>query len=182
MRSTRRLMSTLVLVAALGGGLAACGPGGDKADGSTGGSASPAKPADGGGKGDKGDNADCGGKPPVLPTGHTMIEIKLERDAATGFEAQKAQPTCTPNDWIYHGEGDSQHYKLASGAKIQLAENDAPKHLKPVSKDDFDKHVDGCLRDDHNAVKAPFGCYGNVYEITQNAKGDIQTIEEIWHP
>ncbi|MGW1200887.1 hypothetical protein ACWD4B_34335 [Streptomyces sp. NPDC002536] len=178
MRSTRRTMSTLVLVAALGGGLAACGPGdkADKAGGTSGGPASSAKPSA------DGDNADCGGKPPVMPAGHTMIEIKLERDAASGFEAQKAQPACTPNDWIYHGQGDSQHYKLASGAKIELAENDAPKHLKPVSKDDFDKHVDGCLRNDHDAVKSPFGCYGNVYDITQNAKGDIQTIQEIWHP
>lgn len=181
MRSTRQMISTLVLVAALGGGLAACGPGdkADKAGGTSGGSASAASSAKP--SADDGDSYDCG-KPPVLPAGHTMIAIKLERDAASGFEAQKAQPKCGPNDWTYGGEGDSQHYKLASDAKIELALSDGPKHPKSVSKDDFDKHVDGCLRNDYNVVKQPFSCYGNIYEITQNAKGDIQTIQEIWHP
>lgn len=181
MRSTRRIMSTLLLVTALTGGLAACGPEDDKAAGGSGGSAASAKPSAKPTKGgDAGpDTYDCGGKPPVMPAGHTMIEVKLERDAS-GFEAQTAKPKCTPNDWIYHGEGEAKHYTLASGVKAQLALSAGPGQYKPVDKDQLAMHIDRCLAEDHSRVKPPFGCYGNVYEITLDGKGQVATIKEKW--
>ncbi|MFI9721593.1 hypothetical protein ACIHFE_18380 [Streptomyces sp. NPDC052396] len=183
MRSTRRFVSTLVLVAALGGGLAACNDG--KKDTSD--SASSSKPADHTDKTDKsdkgkdGNDPDCGGKPPVMPAGHTMIAVTLERDASKGFDAQVAKPVCTPNDWAYHGEGEAKHYTLAADVKAELALMDGPNKTKPVSKDDLTYHIDQCHSDDHSRVKAPFGCFGNVYDITMNGKGEIKTIKELWH-
>ncbi|MFI0739235.1 hypothetical protein ACH4PU_14255 [Streptomyces sp. NPDC021100] len=127
MRSARRITGTLLLVTALTGGLAACGPEDDKASDGSGGPAASVKPsARPANAGDAGPGTDdCGGKPPVMPAGHTMIEVKLERDAS-GFEAQTAKPKCTPNDWIHHGEGEAKHYALAPDVKPRLALSAGP--------------------------------------------------------
>lgn len=181
MPSIRRLISALAVAAALGGSLAACGPSDDKAGGTSGGSAASAKPSAQPSKaGEPGDN-DCG-KPPTMPAGHMMVEIKLEQDSR-GFDAQEAKPHCTPNDWIYGAEGgpsSNRHYKLASDVKAELALTAGPGQTKPATSEQLTQHIDGCLLKDYSVVKQPYGCFGNVYDITLNAKGDVQTIKEIW--
>ncbi|MFJ5547328.1 hypothetical protein [Streptomyces sp. NPDC093225] len=186
MHSTRNVMGAIALIAALSGALSACGPVADEgADGAptadatapadTGAPADPsAKPTDGGGT-DGGEN-DCG-KPPTLPPGVKMIEVGLHRDASQ-IEAFEAKPKCTPNDYIYHGEGQPKGYVLPADVKGELALG--PGQHKKVGRDELSKHIDGCLREDYNVVKQPFSCYGNVYEITLDAKGEIATMSERW--
>ncbi|MEF9886956.1 hypothetical protein [Streptomyces sp. P9-A4] len=48
-------------------------------------------------------------------------------------------------------------------------------------------HIDRCHAqeigaptDDYPKVEEPYGCYGNVYEVTLNAQGEVDTMKEIW--
>lgn len=183
MRSNRKFIGTVALVAALGGGLAACGPQEDAAGGSSSSPAAAGKPsapaAAGSAKADPaggGGEHDCG-KPPTPPAGVKIIQVGLHRDASA-IEAMDAKPHCTPNDWIYHGEGDPKSYKLPADVKGELATG--PGKWQTVKRDELSKHIDGCLREDYNVVKQPYSCYGNIYEITLNAKGEVQTMRERW--
>lgn len=194
MRSTRHVIGTIALVAALGGGLAACGPQEDTAGGSASGPSAAAKPsgsAPGGAKpsdsapagGSKTDPAasgdgenDCG-KPPALPAGVKMIQVGLHRDVSV-IEAMDAKPKCTSNDWIYFGDGEPKGYKLPTDIKGELATG--PGKFQKVNRDELSKHIDGCLRKDYNVIKQPYSCYGNIYEITLNSKGEVATMRERW--
>ncbi|WP_327283575.1 MULTISPECIES: hypothetical protein [unclassified Streptomyces] len=183
MRSNRHVIGTIALVAALGG-LAACGPQEDAAGGSPSAPSAATKPSAsapaGGSKADPsgsgGGEKDCG-KPPTPPAGVKIVQVGLHRDASV-FEAMDAKPVCTSNDWIYHGEGEPKGYKLPADVKGELATG--PGKFQPVNRDELSKHIDGCLREDYNVVKQPYSCYGNVYEITLNSKGEVQTMRERW--
>ncbi|SED90821.1 hypothetical protein [Streptomyces sp. TLI_105] len=200
MTSTRRALSAIALLAALSG-VAACGPEDPDTEGLTGGSGAGAPPSatasrtsdpgeagndapvddvDGDGKG-----GDCG-TPPTLPAGHMKMKVQLMRDAG-GFEAAEAKPHCTPNDWIYGADkGDpTKHYVLPESVKAYLALG--PGQSKQVDHEQLALHVDRCLAqeigaptEDYPKVEAPYGCYGNVYEVTLNAKGEVETMKEIW--
>ncbi|MEU0406057.1 hypothetical protein ABZ318_38865 [Streptomyces sp. NPDC006197] len=199
MTSTRRVLGAIALLATLSG-VAACGPEDPTAGGPVGGSGSSASPSatasgtsapgeagdgapaddvDGDGKG-----GDCG-KPPTLPAGHLKLKVRLMRDAG-GFEAAEAKPHCTPNDWIYGADkGDpTKHYVLPENVKAYLALG--PGQSKQVDHEQLALHVDRCLAqeigapDDYPKVEAPYGCYGNVYEVALNAKGEVDTMKEIW--
>ncbi|MFF0750804.1 hypothetical protein [Streptomyces sp. NPDC004267] len=203
MTSTRRVLSAIALLTALSG-VAACGP--DDAEGAaggSGGSASSSAPsatasgtADSGGAGKggpaddvdgDGKGGDCG-KPPTLPAGHTKVKVQLMRDAG-GFEAAVATPHCTPNDWIYGAEKDAptKHYVLPENVKAYLALAAGPGQWKQVDHEQLSLHIDRCLAEeigaptaDYPKVEAPYGCFGNIFEITLNAKGDVETMKEIW--
>ncbi|MCX4445526.1 MULTISPECIES: hypothetical protein [unclassified Streptomyces] len=200
MTSTRRALSAIALLAALSG-IAACGPEDTGAEGATGGSDSSASPsatasgapASGGTAGDgptddvddDGQGGDCG-KPPVLPAGHTRVKITLMRDAA-GFEAAVAKPHCTPNDWIYGADetDPTKHYVLPESVDARLALMDGPGQWKKVDHEQLALHIDRCHAmeagaTDYPKVEPPFGCFGNVYEITLDGKGEVKTIKEIW--
>ncbi|MFD0075050.1 hypothetical protein ACFVIY_21730 [Streptomyces sp. NPDC127166] len=201
MTSTRHVLSAIALLAALSG-VAACGPEDPTAEGVTGGSGSSASPSasssktsDSGEAGDSpaddvdgdGKGGDCG-KPPTLPAGILKVKVELMRDAG-GFEAAEAKPHCTPNDWIYGADkGDpTKHYVLPKGVKAFLALAAGPGQWKQVDHEQLALHVDRCLAeeigaptDDYPKVEAPYGCFGNVYEITLNAKGEVDTMKEIW--
>ncbi|GGV22458.1 hypothetical protein GCM10010260_73470 [Streptomyces filipinensis] len=195
-----------MLLAALSG-VAACDPDDSDAAGATGGSGSSASPSsapsataskasdtgkpgnsdptddvDGDGKG-----GDCG-KPPTLPAGHTKLKVELMRDSS-GFEAAEAKPHCTPNDWIYGAEKGAQtkHYVLPEGVKAYLALAAGPGKWKQVDHEQLSLHIDRCLAEeigaptkDYPKVKAPYGCFGNIYDVTLNAKGEVETMKEIW--
>ncbi|MGW1013935.1 hypothetical protein ACWD4X_28320 [Streptomyces termitum] len=205
MTSTRRALGALALLAALSG-VTACGPDGSEAAGATGGpgggttapatpsattSGTPAAdPATGGEPTDDvngdGKGGDCG-NPPTLPAGIQKVKITLMRDAG-GFEAAEATPHCTPNDWIYGAEKDAptKHYVLPTSVTADLALADGPGRWKRVNHEQLALHVDRCLAreigapDDYPKVEAPFGCFGNVYEITLGTQGEVKTIKEIW--
>ncbi|MGW1892014.1 hypothetical protein ACWCP6_17400 [Streptomyces sp. NPDC002004] len=206
MTSTRRVLGAIALVAALSG-VAACGPDDSNAGGASGSSSAPSDaPAKAGkaGKGGSGgsgsdgsssqgpsDDVDGDGKggdcgaPPKMPAGHTMLHLELMRDAG-GFEATVAVPHCSPNDWIYGGgnKKDAKHYVLPTAVKAELAINSTGAH-KRVTHDQLAMHIDGCLADelgDTGRVKEPYGCYGNIYDVTLDAKGKVATMKEIWHP
>ncbi|MEX2986076.1 hypothetical protein [Streptomyces sp. C36] len=191
MRSTRHVIGTLALITALGAGLTACGPEEDKASDGSAGATAAAKPSQGakggdhaghggdkGGK-DGGDGENDCGKPPTLPAGIKMIEVGLHRDISV-VEAFNAVPKCTPNDWIYHGDGGTpKGYKLPADIKAELSTGSGSH--KKVTREELSKHIDACLRNDYSQIKAPLSCHGNVYEVTLNAKGDeIRTMSERW--
>ncbi|MFD8543053.1 hypothetical protein [Streptomyces sp. NPDC059649] len=198
MKPTRRLISTLALVAALGAGLTACGPEddpyGDSAgsDGSGGSSASaqpskkpaPSAPSDKAGDkaGDKpSDEADgpgdCG-TPPKLPAGHKRVEPAAPPSKGS-LSAKDAKPVCTPNDWIYHGQGKAKYYLFAENVKAELATGSGSTKAVPVGE--LWMHAGDCMTN-QSAVKAPYSCSGNIYDITLDAEGEINSIKEIWHP
>ncbi|MFD7068914.1 hypothetical protein ACFV97_17020 [Streptomyces sp. NPDC059913] len=179
MTSTRRFLGAIALLTALGA-VTACGPEESDAVGAAGGDGA-ASPATGGAE-----DGDCG-KPPTLPAGHTRLKVTLMRDAG-GFEAARAKPHCTPNDWIYGADKDAPttHYVLPENVGAQLALADGPGQWKQVDHDQLALHIDRCLAqeigapDDYPKVKAPFGCFGNIYEITLDAQGRVATVKEIW--
>ncbi|WFB09240.1 hypothetical protein LRS74_21015 [Streptomyces sp. LX-29] len=184
MKPTRRLISSLVLVAALGGA-AACGPEDDTAGGSTGGSASqPAKDqkdqkaGEGEGKGTEEEGpGDCG-EPPTLPAGHKMVEIAVPPSKGS-LSAKDAAPECTPNDFIYHGKGKANYYLFAPETNAQLSTGSGTHKEVPVGE--LWSHAADCLTD-QSAVKAPYSCSGNIYDITLDGEGKIDSIKEVWHP
>ncbi|MFG3343567.1 hypothetical protein ACGF1Z_00700 [Streptomyces sp. NPDC048018] len=201
MTSTRHVLSALALLAALSG-VAACGPGDPTAAGPSGGagatspsatasttpdsggtaSSDPADDVDGDGKG-----GDCG-RPPALPAGHLRVKVALMRDAG-GFEAAEAKPHCTPNDWIYGAEKGAQtrHYVLPENVRAYLALAAGPGQWKQVDHEQLSLHIDRCLAEeigapteDYPKVVPPYGCFGNIYELTLDAKGEVETMREIW--
>ncbi|MGK5732073.1 hypothetical protein [Streptomyces sp. URMC 124] len=185
MTHTRRLVSACAVVAALGV-LTACGPEEDTAAGSGGASSQPsAKPgADKGGSAGKGgsgsaDNGggDCG-QPPKLPTGHKMVEIASPPSKGS-MSAKDGKPVCTPNDWIYHGEGKANYYLFAENVKAELATGSGSTKTVPVGE--LWTHAGDCMTNT-SAVKSPYSCSGNIYDITVNSEGKVKTIKEVWHP
>ncbi|MFE2155826.1 hypothetical protein ACFXAO_38000 [Streptomyces lavendulae] len=198
MRSTRRVIGTFALVAALGS-VAACGPDDSAGSGSTGGSSaagsssgsgaakpsanpsanpSAKAPAGGGSTGSAEPGGDCG-QPPKLPAGHKMVE-PVAPPSKGSMSAKDAQPTCTPNDWIYHGKGEAKYYLFATGeVKAELATG--PGSTKSVPVGELWMHAGDCMTN-ASAVKAPYSCSGNIYDITVDKEGKIDSIKEVWHP
>lgn len=180
MKATRRLVVALAVTAALGSGLTACGPDSDTAGGSTGGSSASAKPADGaagakgGSKGEPGN--DCG-TPPQLPAGHKMVEIAAPPSKGS-MSAKDTKPACTPNDWIYHGQGEAKYYLFAPATKAEIALGSGKTKDVPVGE--LWMHAGDCLTNS-SAVKQPYSCSGNIYDITTNSEGKVTSIKEIWH-
>ncbi|MEU6864543.1 hypothetical protein ABZ924_14890 [Streptomyces sp. NPDC046876] len=186
MQSIRRTIHTFALVAALGT-LAACGPEEASAGGSGGSSAGPsaassaqpsAKPS---GKPAGGSTAEPGsdcGQPPKLPAGHKMVEPAVPPSKGS-MSAKDAQPTCTPNDWIYHGKGEAKYYLFAEEVKAELATGSGSTKSVPVGE--LWMHAGDCMTN-QAAVKAPYSCSGNIYDITVDGEGKIKTIKEVWHP
>ncbi|MFF4008323.1 hypothetical protein [Streptomyces sp. NPDC001717] len=44
----------------------------------------------------------------------------------------------------------------------------------------MDAHIDGCLSQEHRTIKEPFSRHGNIYGITLDAEGEVQTMRERW--
>ncbi|MFF7341869.1 hypothetical protein ACFZAT_31730 [Streptomyces sp. NPDC008163] len=190
MTSTRRALGVMTLLVALS--VAACGPDDSDAQGAlaspgSGGSSAPSARASGTTDSGGGQEEDCG-EPPSLPSGHSRVKITLMRDSS-GFEAAEAKPHCTPNDWIYGADetDPTQHYALPDDVEAHLALMDGPGQWKQVDHEQLALHIDRCHAqeigaptDDYPQVEPPFGCFGNVYEITLGAKGEVRTIKEIW--
>ncbi|MFJ9641858.1 hypothetical protein [Streptomyces sp. NPDC101206] len=185
MRSTRRTIGALALVAALGS-VAACGPEDTQAGGTTGGSgvsaqpsAKPSSQAPAGGSPSAGAAApgsDCG-QPPKLPAGHKMVEVAVPPSKGS-MSAKDAQPECTPNDWIYHGKGEAKYYLFAEEVKAELSTGSGSTKSVPVGE--LWVHAGDCLT--KTPVKQPYTCSGNIYDITVDGEGKVKTIKEVWHP
>ncbi|MFI6639075.1 hypothetical protein [Streptomyces sp. NPDC050504] len=178
MKSTQRFISSLAAVVMLGA-VAACGPEDTAADGASGGSTASTQPT---GKPSEGESSsdesadDCG-KQPTLPAGHKMVEI-AEPPSKGSMSAKDAQPTCTPNDWIYQGQGEAKYYLFAQEVKAELAAG--PGSTKTVPVGELWAHAGDCITD-QAAVKSPYTCSGNIYDITVDGEGNVTTIKEIWH-
>ncbi|MFJ8209318.1 hypothetical protein [Streptomyces sp. NPDC096033] len=193
MQSTRRIIGTFALVAALGS-VAACGPDDTAAAGSGTGGASGAgasaaarpsaappsakAPAGGASAGAAAPAGGCG-QPPKLPAGHKMVE-PVAPPSKGSMSAKDAQPTCTPNDWIYHGKGEAKYYLFTAGeVKAELATGSGSTKTVPVGE--LWMHAGDCMTNP-SAVKAPYSCSGNIYDITVDGEGKIDSIKEVWHP
>ncbi|MFG2148769.1 hypothetical protein ACGFRG_31920 [Streptomyces sp. NPDC048696] len=180
MPSTRSLLTAVAFAAALVT-VTACGPSDDKgsapaASKSAGAKATPTAgtPADPAAD----PNQDCG-NPPKLPAGHKMLH-PIERPKQNTMHAQDAKPACTPNDWIYHGEGPHKPYWFEKNVTAELATGSG--QTKKVELYQLWDHIGDCLANDHEAVKPPLTCSGGIYDVTLNAKGNVVAIKEIWHP
>ncbi|WP_030797961.1 hypothetical protein [Streptomyces sp. NRRL S-337] len=193
MKPTQRLIGTLALVATLGVGLTACGPeddphgdsagssssGGSSGSGGSSASAQPSKkPAPSDKASDQADGpGDCGA-PPKLPAGHKMVEPAVPPSKGS-LSAKDAKPFCTPNDWIYHGQGKAKYYLFAEDVKAELATGSGRTKSVPVGQ--LWTHAGDCMTN-QSAVKPPYTCSGNIYDITLDSEGQINSIKEIWHP
>ena len=182
MRPTQRLISTFALVATLGG-LAACGPEGAGYGGGSGGSGATAepshKPTSSDDAGAKPEGSGACGTPPKLPAGHRRVEPAVP-PAKGSLSAKDAVPVCTPNDWIYHGRGKAKYYLFAQDVKAELATGSGTS-AKSVPVGELWMHAGDCMTNP-GAVKAPYSCSGNIYDITLDSHGEINYIKEIWHP
>ncbi|MFE5867325.1 hypothetical protein ACFQ6V_01595 [Streptomyces roseifaciens] len=184
MTRTRRLIGTVAVVAALSAATA-CGPEEDTATGSGASSQPSAKPStgNGGSGGNSGsgsaDNGggDCG-QPPKLPAGHKMVEVAAPPSKGS-MTAKDAKPACTPNDWIYHGDGKANYYLFSENVKAELATGGGSTKTVPVGE--LWMHAGDCMTNG-SAVKSPYSCSGNIYDITVDSEGKVKTIKEIWHP
>ncbi|REK86426.1 hypothetical protein DY245_32785 [Streptomyces inhibens] len=180
MKPTQRLISALALVATLGG-LTACGPEDPYGD-STGGSSASAQPSkkpspSEGSTDEAGGPGDCGA-PPKLPAGHKMVEPAAPPSKGS-LSAKDAKPVCTPNGWIYHGQGKAKYYLFARDVKADLATGSGSTKSVPVGE--LWMHAGDCMTNP-SAVKAPYSCSGNIYDITLDSEGNVNSIKEIWHP
>lgn len=177
MKPTQRFISSFAVVVMLGA-VAACGPEDTTADGSSGGSTASAQPSEkppaGGSSSDEPAN-DCG-KTPTLPAGHKMVEIAAPPSKGS-MSAQDARPTCTPNDWIYEGQGEAKYYLFAQEVKAELSAG--PGSTKTVPVGELWTHAGDCIAD-QAAVKSPYTCSGNIYDITLDGEGNVKTIKEVW--
>ncbi|MFE7585602.1 hypothetical protein ACFU5Y_29005 [Streptomyces gardneri] len=179
MKSAQRFISSFAAVAMLGA-VAACGPEDTSADGASGGSTASAQPsgkpsADGSSSGEPAD--DCG-KSPTLPAGRKMVEIAVPPSKGS-MSAKDAQPTCTPNDWIYQGQGEAKYYLFAQEVQAELSAG--PGSTKTVPVGELWAHAGDCMTD-QAAVKSPYSCSGNIYDITLDGEGNVKAIKEVWHP
>ncbi|MCQ8768561.1 hypothetical protein [Streptomyces telluris] len=162
----------------------ACGPEEDTATGSGASSQPSAKPSTGkgGSGGNSGGSADNGGgdcgQPPKLPAGHKMIEVAAPPSKGS-MTAKDAKPACTPNDWIYHGDGKANYYLFSENVKAELATGAGSTKTVPVGE--LWTHAGDCMTNS-SAVKSPYSCSGNIYDITLDPEGKVKTIKEIWHP
>ncbi|GAA0317624.1 hypothetical protein GCM10010302_65870 [Streptomyces polychromogenes] len=184
------MIGTLALVAALGS-VAACGPEDTSGAGGTGGSAgagaaakpsaaqpSAKAPAGGASAGSAAPGGDCG-QPPKPPAGHKMVEPVVPPSKGS-MSAKDAQPACTPNGWTYHGKGEPKYYLFATGeVKAELATGSGSTKSVPVGE--LWMHAGDCMTNP-SAVKAPYSCSGNIYDITVDGEGKIDSIKEVWHP
>ncbi|MEU1814943.1 hypothetical protein ABZ543_07075 [Streptomyces roseifaciens] len=181
MTRTRRLIGAVAVVAALSAATA-CGPEEDTTAGSGASSQPSAKPSTGnGGSGGSGstDNGggDCG-QPPKLPAGHKMVEVAAPPSKGS-MTAKDAKPACTPNDWVYHGDGKANYYLFSENVKAELATGGGATKTVPVGE--LWMHAGDCMTNS-SAVKSPYSCSGNIYDITLDSEGKVKTIKEIWHP
>lgn len=187
MKSTQRFISSFAVVAMLGA-VAACGPEDTTANGASGGSTASAQPSGkasakpsgepSAGGSSSGEPANDCGKSPKLPAGHKMVQI-AEPPSKGSMSAQDAQPTCTPNDWIYHGQGKAKYYLFAQKVKAELSAG--PGATKTVPVGELWTHAGDCITN-QAAVESPYSCSGNIYDITLDGEGNVKTIKEIWHP
>ncbi|MFF8835802.1 hypothetical protein [Streptomyces sp. NPDC015130] len=114
----------------------------------------------------------------MLPAGHKMVEI-VEPPSKGSMSAKDAQPTCTPNDWIYQGEGEAKYYLFAQEVQAELSAG--PGSTKTVPVGELWAHAGDCMTN-QAAVKSPYSCSGNVYDITLDGEGNVKTVKEVWHP
>ncbi|MFF0739056.1 hypothetical protein ACFYVL_01540 [Streptomyces sp. NPDC004111] len=183
MRSTQRIISSFAVVVALGA-VAACGPKDTAADGAApaGSTASATATAQPSGKpsadeGSSGEPANDCGNAPVLPAGHKMVAITAPPSKGS-MTAQDTRPTCTPNDWIYQGQGEAKYYLFAPKVKAELSAG--PGSTKTVPVGELWAHAGDCLTN-QATVKSPYSCSGNIYDITLDGEGNVTTIKEVWH-
>ncbi|MFI0217564.1 hypothetical protein [Streptomyces lydicus] len=83
----------------------------------------------------------------------------------------------SPNDWIYHGQGKA---KFAQDVKAELATGSGTS-AKLVPVGELWMHAGDCMTKP-GAVKAPYSCSGNIYDITLDSQGEINHIKAFWHP
>ncbi|GGN42223.1 hypothetical protein GCM10012285_22300 [Streptomyces kronopolitis] len=117
---------------------------------------------------------DC--TPAKLAKGHRMVQV-TGAPAGGVLAVRQAQFACDPNGGGYAGTGKAGRYRLAPGATAELTTG-ATGH-RAVSLAALGGHLTACI--EHDQVKAPLACSGDIYELTLNGSGTVSHLREIWH-
>ncbi|MFE2228772.1 hypothetical protein [Streptomyces kronopolitis] len=117
---------------------------------------------------------DC--TPAKLAKGHRMVQV-TGAPAGGVLAVRQAQFACDPNGGGYAGTGKAGRYRLAPGATAELTTG-ATGH-RAVSLTALGGHLTACI--EHDQVKAPLACSGDIYELTLNGSGAVSHLREIWH-
>ncbi|MQS14387.1 hypothetical protein F7Q99_19500 [Streptomyces kaniharaensis] len=81
----------------------------------------------------------------------------------------------------YQAVGSPERHTFATaGVDATLVDRPHGEPAKPVPLPDLLGHLDDCLAD--RAPAAPYGCYGNTYDVVLDSHGRIMRIAELDHP
>ncbi|WP_395294036.1 hypothetical protein ACF9IK_10910 [Kitasatospora hibisci] len=113
--------------------------------------------------------------------GHRVVQL-----ASVGPTALTARPTrfvCgpdVPSDGYYEATGEPAQYTLAPTATATLVDLGHGEGAKPVPLTVLVQHADDCLA--KRTPAAPYGCYGDKYDLVQDSQGRVIRIAELYHP
>ncbi|AUG78698.1 hypothetical protein CFP65_3925 [Kitasatospora sp. MMS16-BH015] len=115
---------------------------------------------------------------PTVKAGDKVVIPGARPKQAIMF-AKVAQFACDPGGGHFVGDKAPETFQFAAGAKAQLVLDDGT--YRDVLVGDLWVHIGDCLDGGAN-VQPPLSCSNfPAYEITQNAKGEITAIKELWH-
>lgn len=115
--------------------------------------------------------------------GHKVIDVVGVTPGSLQLKATATRFVCgpdVPDDGYYESAGAPASYQLAPGATADLMVLDAQSGPRPASVADLIKHASECIQG--HDVARPYGCYGNMYDITVDSAGHITDISELYHP
>ncbi|MEV7025305.1 hypothetical protein [Kitasatospora sp. NPDC093558] len=115
--------------------------------------------------------------------GHNVLRVVAVTAVGTPDTAElTARATryhCSPNRFEPVG-GPVRYAFAAAGVEAALVDLPNGEPAKPVPLPELLGHLDGCLAGRPPA--APYGCYGNTYDVVLDSHGRIMRIAELGRP
>ncbi|MEV7924673.1 MULTISPECIES: hypothetical protein [unclassified Kitasatospora] len=122
--------------------------------------------------------ADCATPTPTERPGHTVLVVLATEDG--DVTAQPARYSC--DEARYEGTGTPARYGFATaGVEATLVDRPHGDPTRTVRLEDVLGHLEDCLAE-HEPDDAPYGCYGNVYDVVLDSHGRIMRIGELVEP
>ncbi|WP_327681568.1 hypothetical protein [Kitasatospora sp. NBC_00458] len=113
--------------------------------------------------------------------GHQVVRVVEEIEGR--LSARPTRYVCSPDapdDGSYDPFGEPVAYPLAARVTATLVDLEHGEPAKEVQLPVLMQHLDDCLAD--RVPEAPYGCYGDTYDIVLDARGRITRITELYHP
>ncbi|WP_371519188.1 hypothetical protein [Kitasatospora sp. NBC_01300] len=121
--------------------------------------------------------ADCATPTPTERPGHTVLVVLATEDG--DVTAQPARYSC--DEARYEGTGTPARYGFATaGVEATLVDRPHGDPTRTVRLEDVLGHLEDCLAE--HEPDAPYGCYGNVYDVVLDSHGRIMRIGELVEP